>query len=67
MANTATPMASPDLQLFTLEDAAKLGKVSKHFLRKHIRNIPHTRLGNRIRFSSANLRDWIEQNAKNGQ
>jgi excisionase family DNA binding protein len=65
MASTDT--SSSDLQLFTLADAAKFGKVSTDFLRKHIRKIPHTRLGNRIRFSQANLRDWIEQNARNSQ
>jgi excisionase family DNA binding protein len=50
---------SADLQLYDIDDAAALLKVTPHWLQTKVTKgeIPHTRVGRFVRFSKDNLRE----------
>lgn len=48
------------MTILTIDEAAKRLKFSKAFIYRHIREIPHYKVDERLRFSEEKLLAWLE-------
>lgn len=53
-----TENGTPTDELLTIDQAAQILKCSKHAIYHNIRLIPHTKVGNRLRFTHKSLLDY---------
>ena len=55
------------MELITIREAAKFLKVHPDTVRKHIKHIPHMRIGNQIRISKEQLLIWAQESLSNNE
>lgn len=56
-----------NMELITIREAAKFLKVHPDTVRKHIKHIPHMRIGNQIRISKEQLLIWAQESLSNNE
>lgn len=56
--------ALPNEELLTIDQAAAILKCSKNTIYQNIRLIPHTKVGNRLRFTERTLLDYYVSRIK---
>jgi excisionase family DNA binding protein len=56
-----------NMELITIREAAKFLKVHPDTVRKHIKHIPHMRIGNQIRISREQLVVWAQESINNDE
>jgi len=55
------------MTILTVKEAAKLLRVSRSWLDRHIGEIPHFRVSRVIRFREEQLLEWIESREEGGK